>query len=86
MLSHRRRLNYRRADLGEREEPACAMYGSEPTIASNFNRLTEHKNISPCRLQSPAFFSVSMTGDKFVFRQEKIAAVSGILNFAKNST
>ena len=29
MLSHRRRLNYRRADLGEREEPARAITATD---------------------------------------------------------
>jgi hypothetical protein len=35
MLSHRRRLNYRRADLGEREEPARAMYGYRRKVAQS---------------------------------------------------
>jgi hypothetical protein len=32
------------------------------------------------------FFSVSMPGNKFVCRQDKLAAVSGILNSAKSGT
>jgi peptidoglycan biosynthesis protein MviN/MurJ (putative lipid II flippase) len=51
---------------------------SEANFASNSDRLTERKEHFALPAASPAFFSVSMTADKSVFREENFAGALGL--------